>query len=444
MNPVTLLIEGHEAWRVGTVCDGQPRAFKLVCEQEPTLREQVAALREYLTQHDAQGPVVLAVGSAQCLSAAISTQDLGRSARRRAMHFQLEEHLPTSTEQVVADYIEHSGDMALGICSEIQPLQEIVEALEEADIEVAGICPTAVLIAGHAAAVQPHAAGLCIISSAGFDLIALRDARPAAWWWFPPADEAGWRQLRSWSTAQADGRELLVIDDNQTPLEEVPGVTIRQLDQLTVDEAATLHAGPMLLGKSDATVNLRCDALAAASGYEKYRRTFNLLVAAVAIMLLCTAGVSHWRAAGYRHLGDQYVQQQVEVFRSVMPEQRLPGSIQRRLASEHEKLRGLDEANSADGGAEGPSALVQLYRVLDHLPEDLRYRLLEMSIEPRVLRISGEARNYADAERIALSLRDDTLYDVQLPQTQALREDGVTFSFTAEPRPSSRSTGSEP
>src|SRR5688572_27703816 len=74
-------------------------------------------------------PVLLAIPSAWCFAASISTTDLPSRRDRGARLFRLEERLPLAAEEFVADFID-SGPRSLGVCARLDQLRPVVEALE--------------------------------------------------------------------------------------------------------------------------------------------------------------------------------------------------------------------------------------------------------------------------------------------------------------------------
>jgi hypothetical protein len=114
----------------------------------------------------------------------------------------------------------------------------------------------------------------------------------------------------------------------------------------------------------------------------------------------------------------------------------VPPSIKGRLASEKRRLEGLggQAAGEALAAVQPISALTQLRDVLASLPSDVRYRILDLSIEPDLVRLDGQARGHAEADRLAAALRQSGRFDVEPPKTQLLKEGGVSFLFTAKPR----------
>src|SRR5688500_4342021 len=124
-------------------------------------------------------PVILAIPSAWCFAASISTTDLTRRRDHRARLFRLEEKLPLAAEEVVADFID-AGERSLGVCARLDQLRPVVEALESQGVAVESVAPAALLAVQ--AASQASACGVVLVAEAGaVSVITLRDGRPVAW-----------------------------------------------------------------------------------------------------------------------------------------------------------------------------------------------------------------------------------------------------------------------
>ena len=78
------------------------------------------------------------------------------------------------------------------------------------------------------------------------------------------------------------------------------------------------------------------------------------------------------------------------------------------------------------------SALSHLRNLLANLPATVRFRILDLNIRPDAITVDGQARTHAEAEAIAIALRQCGIYEVEAPKTQA-KDPGVSFIFTAKP-----------
>jgi hypothetical protein len=117
----------------------------------------------------------------------------------------------------------------------------------------------------------------------------------------------------------------------------------------------------------------------------------------------------------------------------------MPESVTAKLRREKRRLVGLGghAGNEAtpDPQIRPVSALRRLRDVLAAMPTEVRYRILELSIRPDQIMVSGEICSYEDAERLTRGLRQTGRYHVEPPKTDALRDKGFSFNFTARPVP---------
>ncbi len=449
MNRHDILFANDDAWSAVTVCDGDVHVAAVPRNDDASLEAYAAAVRQHLADHGyTGGPVALALPSAWCLCAVIGTDELERGGRRRAMGFRLEEHLPISSEDVVGDYVDTGTGEALGVCAELDRLGAIVRALEAAGVRVRHICPAAILAAAWAAEQYPGVAAVLVCgggrdeapAAPEYDFVELQNGRPVRWWWLAANDAAVSERLAACAATGDPSPRVAVIGPGDAPHTwDAAGADLEPVSPAVGGEqAAALRATALLEGSASPWIDLRRDALAPPDPYQVYRRPVGALVAAAAVLLIGLSGVMQWRGRQYAALGRRYVQQQVDVFKEALPNQRVPGSVRNRLVSERRKLADLGGPSAPDSGTQAAaavSALEHLRRVLASLPKDLRYRILDLNIQPDLIRVDGEALSHVEAERLAVALRDTGLYEVEPPKTQALKDHGVSFLFTAKPRP---------
>lgn len=432
-------------WRVGCRRDDGPAIQDVPADPDATIDEQAAALAAALSElgHEDQ-VVVLAVPSEWCLSAEISTDDLGRGGRHRAMTFRLEEHLPLSAEDMVADFIETQKGKALGIAAGLDRLQPWVDALQTRDVTVGPIVPAALLaarqVAGAAGPLDAVLLARAPAEPAGrttFDWVELHRAKPACWRWFADDRDAAAEAVRELYADRESTRVLAVGSvDSRWSDEEIP-TGVELVTETSDPTGEVVRAAP---GAVDHTappwVDLRRDQLALPEKYRSARGPMVALVTAAAVLLAVLTGLLWYRGGQYDDLAGRYRRQQREVFRQAVPDQRPPGDVLGRMRSEYRKLAGLGGEtldDTAAANARPTSALVHLRNVLANLPTDFRFRILSMDIEPGGIDIRGEAKSYAQAESIANRLRDTGLYSVEMHESQTLRDEAVSFHFTARP-----------
>jgi len=435
-----LLIPDAKRWTIALAGD-EPTVETIDRPSDADDAQMVAAVHDWLVDHQAPSTaIVLALPSSRCLSARMMTDDLERGNRRQALSFRLEEHLPIAAEQFVADYIE-TGSTALGVCIEAEPIEPIVRALEDAGFAVHHIVPLSLLVAAEVAeadrTIEAVLVGSLGESGQSVDVIELLDGKPMNWQWFVDAGDE-FRVAMQALAAQADGRVRLAVVGDGAVHDAIQGddrfECIAQLPNTR--EAAVSAAAKLIDGRTVAWCDLRRDALARPDRYDTYRKPAAVLIAGVVLLLACVIGITQYRASRYAQMVGNLDAQQIELFKGTLPDQRVPVNIKSRLQSEARKLAGLSGQATGRGdlaSLRSTSALVHLHALLASAPADLRFRILDLSIDPSEIRVSGEARSHGDAERITAALRDTGRYDVDPPRTQALRDQGVSFTFTAKP-----------
>ncbi len=461
--PVTIFTF-DEGWQLGLGGESEVTVVSVQTATDASLQVKALAVATQLKDMACDGTsVILAIASSWCLSAKVSTDRLERGRRRRSMMFQLEEHLPIASEQFVADFIECSGSKALGVCAELDRLERIVAALGDAGLKVIHICPQALLTAATLVEQQPDACAVVINNSRDaddacceFDLITVEKGHPSQWRWIAGEEALLCDELESLNDPNAADRAVLWTGSPQ-PISRVarsvPHLRLRDESREQSCELAVLAASKILSGQSAPWIDLCRDSLAPADPMAVYRRPLTIFAVAMVILLVTVIAVTQYRAGRYEELVSEHAQAQVDLFKEALPGQRVPASIRSRLQSELQRLWAkagpqADSGTTGDqakiGSAVADSALESLHTVLTGLPGQIRFRINDLSIEPGLIRIDGQAQSHLDAEQIAISLEGTARLDVEPPRTQALAGGGVQFSFTAKPRVKPHPTGAQP
>ena len=430
-----------DRWRV--LCGPVDELQSLVISFETfaTVQDRAICLRQWAAEQGvAAGPVVLALGSSDCLSARIELDGMEPGRRPQAMAFGLEEHLPIAAEQSVAAFCEH-GDWALGVCTPIDTVRPTVDALEAQGLAVHHIVPAAMLAVADRLERHPGL-GLVIVQSEGdteFDLIELVKGKPTRWTWLTDGPGQIMQRVRGASKVVEGDIGLVRQDDAPNDVWDAVSEEMTCCDhEVPFDQAVARAADRLMAGRGEAWFDLRVEALARPDRLEVYRKPSAVLAVGLVILLLAIIGITQYRGQVYASIHAERSGELIQLFKQVLPEQRVPLNIRTRLQSEARKLAGLSGqgAHGADPKSlQATSALVHMYCLLASLPADLRYRIVDLDVDPDRVRVSGETRSHGDAERITAALRDSGRYDVDPPRTQALADvDGVSFAFIAAPR----------
>jgi hypothetical protein len=459
-----LIMAGDPRWHVGHV-DGQNCHIERIDLPDEAPAKQIAeAVAVHLSKPDIVGTspesevkpgpkvkhipgagllpggVVLGVPSGWCLCGTVLVSDLAARQKHTAMLFALEELLPITAEQVVADFIV-GGETALGVAAETHRLRKLVKALEDRGIPVDAICPTALLALQH------------LTTSGGLpgNTIAWRD--PGGLNHFeldPDKNLTRWRWLTS-TTGAADQNQpatLTGLSDAERQWlaqhlgEETQPPLINDTDLL---DAACFMAAKIRAGKTEPTVNLRRDELDVSDRLRRVRGHLMAAMATAAVLLLAVSGVFQWRAREYRQADHQYDAAVTALYQDAFGDQPRPTSVKRRFATRLRERQGL-AGQQFDGieSTEKTSALWLLHDLLDRMPTDLRLCLLDIRIEHDSLAISGQARSHSEADRIAAALRRDNRFEVEPPSTAKLKDGGVSFTLHCRPTHHSPPAPTEP
>ncbi|MBX2851917.1 MAG: hypothetical protein KTR15_09250, partial [Phycisphaeraceae bacterium] len=288
----------------------------------------------------------------------------------------------------------------------------------------------------------------------GVDLIELDRQSPSRWWWISP-DASLADQLARWcETVAGDDDEAyrLVALGLPGPFDVLDAMDVVVADdQVESGEHLAAHyAGDLLAGEAVPWIDLRRDALAAPDRYLQHQKQVGILAAAMTFFLLCVIGATYWRSAQYQEHTGEVDSELIGLYKQAMPGQRVPasGMIMSRLQSEQRRLAGIGGQPNTPGASLGEalqpiSALKQLHTVLTAWPSTLRYRISDMTIEPNLVRVNGQAADAVIPDKLAESLRATGAYQVDPANTRALSDFGFSFGFLARPVAGERADDAE-
>lgn len=379
--------------------------------------------------------VVLAIPSQWCLCATVSSDGLPRKKLRQGLLFRMEEHLPTSAEEMVADFIT-LGDHALGIAVQINQVAPLVEALEAHGLAIE-VISTAPLLAAQEAPTHSSAQTAPHVVLWGdqdrLEMVILDAGRPRAWHLLSQnIDELKWPLgIQVLSRIEP----LRVTAHNLNPqilewLQTHDGVTVVSSDDQTLHTAAAVAAKDILSGKTAGLINLRRDALAARGRLAQARTPLIWAAAAILIFLITLNAVMGLQTNRYQRIIATQVALQESVFSQLFPNRPLPINIKSRLASEKAGLASL-RGHSSPLPAQ-TSALELLYRLLSSFPPDMKYRVLELRLDGDKLYLEGQARSHGEADTIAAAITNGSRLLVDQPRTEQLPQGGVSFTITGQ------------
>ena len=365
----------------------------------------------------------------------------GGKNRRTAMLYLLEDQLPLEAERLTADFLPPVGGRVLGAAVETARVQQLLIPLTEVGIEVAALCPTALLAAWRTCQENDFACDYVLVSSTSqLDLLRIADGQPSAWYVVQASPAELRRSLEADLLARpidAERPTITVVgqlDAEKTAhLEQCATVTFTESDGAAASSTTTeaAHAAAELLAGSRAGwIDLARGRLASASVLERLASQLRPAVALALVLLVTLAGLLAWRAGRYDRLADQYATEQQTVYRTLYPSSRKQQNVKSRLRSELTRL----SAVSGQGGQlpNQASALETLRAVVGSLPPGMRLRLTRLQFDPGAVLLEGQTLSHGDAETIAKSLKRGGL-KADPPSTEHLVRGGVKFTLTAQP-----------
>jgi type II secretory pathway component PulL len=424
-------------WQVALPGDGAPRFVDLPVGEPADHASAAAQLAQLLQERDCLPcSIMLALRSDRLLAARIDTEDTPRRQRHQALTYRLEEHLPVAAEDCIADFIEHDA-ATLGVCSELAPLQTMVDALEAEDLHVHGIVPKAMLAAQHLLATHtlPDEALLVWGDASSTDIMLLSGRRPTDWRHAPGDAHHVLLAINAVLLHRPQPPEVVLVSSSSALTERIRDEVDPDVVSLEVEdprEAASRFAVRILEGTASPWINLRRDHLAPPEPLRRLRMPLRACAIAAVLLVLVVAGALVWRGHQYAELATHYRTQQAKQFHGAFPGQRVPASVKGRLESEAKKLRtisGIEQEGKKEDPP--PSALVVLHQVLSRLPEDLRHRILDLRIDDGTVYLDGEARDHSSADTLAAALRAGNALSVAAPRTRKLKQGGVAFTLAA-------------
>ena len=443
-----IALEPHESFAC-RIADGEVELHEFTCPtsglaagdtDDDTGADRADAIHKALATLDYDGSgICLGLPSSQVQSAQVLCDGLPRKGRQAALLYRLEEHLPLDAESLTADFLPPEGGRTLGVAVETQGLRRLLDRLTEVGVEVEAVCPTALLALWQLVEGPEERADFVLLDFPDrIDVFRVEGARPVAWYVAPSqAGEVG-------RTIQVDllthpiepTSEINLVAGPLPPefLEAVAsetGVACRCVQEESCVTLAGRAAPALLKGKGTGWVNLRRDALAMPDRMRRLRRPVRTAVCLALTLVAVLIAGSWWRAGRYRYETDRTVEGQRAIFRRLYPNTRVPTSIKRWLASEAARLAGL--SGTDETMPQRPAALDMLRRAMAGLPDDLRFRVLNLRVEPSEVYLEGQARRHADAETVARGTAGQG-FTMEPPRTERFSDGSVGFILVGKPK----------
>ncbi len=423
---------GDESWQVGFSA-AETNIVDVPLPPDATAEQRAQAARRALTEAGWIGSTVtVCLPSRWCFCAAVANDATRPRNRRQVLLYRMEEQLPFSAEQLIADFVD-VGNALFGVAMLADRLLPILQALESQDVPVEAIVPSALLALQGLHGPKQAQPDTCIWASPEqSDLMLLdEDGRLTGWFLLRGGlDEAVLHVGVQARDRRAPLRLLAVNTETKTSkrLAALPNVNLFSATAAT-HAAAVSAAGDATHAAFAHWIDLRRDPTIAARQTTNRRGPLPVLIVAATIFFGCLSAALFWRAHQYARLADQHERDVQLVFRQALPDQAVPADPRSRLASEERKLGAASGLPGGIGQARmEPSALLLFRDALLRLPRDVRYRAAEIRVTGQAMDVTAQARSHQDAEAVAAALRSGNVWQVDLPRTE--QPDGAAVNFT--------------
>lgn len=433
-----ILEERADGYRLASPT-AEPRFQEIAVPREASPAEAAAQMRQVLETHGYRGePVLFAPHASSCLVAVVPHSGRTMARNPQAMTYALEEFLPLAAEEATCDFVAFASD-ALGVAVETAPLRPLLSAFAETGLRISSIVPAALLALQGQLLGQRWRSRQAVLwqDRDRLELFELLGGRPHAWRSFPATAQELVRELRLLGlfSEKSPVEKLLAgglreeLQEALRPLAgEVPITLVTELpEQTALSAAATI-----ISGRQEPWIELSRGELGSYDPYRSIRTSLRVLTVASVFLLVALALAAWLRTGRYEGIARGYQEEQERLFRRVLPAAKVPVGIRSRLESEYRTLAGV--TGQMEGVPRLDSASTLLWDALSALPEDLRFRVLEVQAEQNRVHLDAEIRQHGDADLLATALRKHG-FEVPEPRTEQLGDKGVGLVISAS-RPS--------
>lgn len=394
-------------------------------------------IAESLDEADARvHHVTILLGASLCLPACFTCESQRQARSAEALGYRLEEAIPLAAEDVLADF-QRDGLSVFAVATRRAPMEAWVLALGERGLTIDFVTPEASLAWEYHLGIakgKQHSAAMWQTNHET-QLIEFQDRRPIAWQVLSNEPTELRQHLKVQRLGnQTDDQPILLYQPSKTSdasglgVVDVDHSTIHVIEGPTLRESATKRLSEIRAGRQRVPFDLT-----PVTGKQSARGPLRLDLAAFQLAIIVLLGsfvFSAWQQLQRaQSKTDQHVMAQEEVFRELFPESRLPVGVLSRLKSERGKLAGV--RGKSEDQVDPISVLPILHRFLSAVPSDMRLRIVSSKIDGEGIDLSGEVREFADADRLAAALRSAGFL-VTPPRTSRLPDQGVSFRLEAQ------------
>lgn len=385
----------------------------------------------------------LLLDSSLCLAASFQMDSIKQARKREALLYKLEEEIPFAAEDVIADFVRQ-GTRVFAVAVARRQIVPLLDAMSEKGQQIELIAPIASLAWMQHLSGRNHFAQEAVAwfnKSDKGELTIFESGQPVFWASLPSANGSLSQQVAYNRLRSSENLSLVVYCPNvdSEPKFEYPlagtKLELRQCDneREPLNSSAIEALAGVRSGHCAPLIDLSRGLAGIAAGRSPLAGDYGILQVAVMFMLVALLFSNFLLSRKYNGEVDRLIVAQEDLFCTVFPEARLPRGVMSSLQGEHTKLSGA--RGETDHVVRDESVLPIVHSLLKALPDGMRFRLVDIKVEARELDLSGEVRDFGDADKIAASLRG-VGFEVKPPTTRRLPEASVGFRLQATFPPS--------
>ena len=383
-------------------------------------------------------PAHLIVPSSWCFHQPV--QGNQRRFDQKAAAFQFEEYLPLPLEEVTCAFARGRSGRHTGLAIRTAPIRRLLERLGQARIHVEHLYVDSFVTGAWAASCDGQTSGTVLLGQhrLAVSLTTPNGGRPHVVRSILCRDAADVEPavgLTETVAGAGAGRWLLFDLRTDGAADAVPPHLFDQAEHLHQAEAVTrLQLAATEHGR--AGPDLCRGDLAPVGRWSRTCRLAAWCAVLLTLLLLMGAGDFHRRRSACREANGGLGVRQVQLFKEALPGCPVPVHPALRLASERIRLEGVTRTARSSASSAGPfqdrdAAIDALRHFVAALPQDVRIRLLDWSIDRSQLSVRGQTTGHRDAERITEAVNAIPGLTARPPRTARLAGGGVTFTIRA-------------
>jgi len=427
------------SWRVAVLTRGEIKIHAFNFTEDHSEKDCVSQVVEKLGLPACKGGALLALPSNHCVAVPFVLDRTGRQPSAQSLLYEIEHNIPLNAEELVADFSIRDTS-AFGVATEFAKIKSIVAALDTAGITVSAVTPCAFLAFRSQKQKQPQTDQGLWIGDDGrwIDAVRFSGDQIEAWYGCPVSTKCLDDHLAIWKSGWQDSFEL--IETITTPglrkriikvFPETRSTQDVEDDASRFYEDAADQALRITTRGQTPAIDLCRDPRIGEARRRRLQTVSAVLLAAIMTLIASMGGAAWFRVLELDRARRSVVAEQASLYREAFPGKPVPGALLSRLRSEALTLNAISGQDQSMPQFE--SALDRLTAGLVLLPRGVRFRLLEMQLNPQSMRLEGQATNHRAPELLANALRKQEHFSISAPKTQALRSGGVAFTIHGSP-----------